>query len=82
MEGRDFSDRSSHTNDIWLSIEAVLFQTNFDNPNELKELIVQSGNAAALHNSKSKTVCDQVWLDNYVDLLHEKEKINVVFLKF
>ena len=82
MEGRDCSDRSSDTNDISLSFEAVLFQTNFDNPNELTELIVQSGNAAALHNSKSKTVCDQVWLDNYVHLLYEKEKINVVFLKF
>ena len=82
MEGRDCSDRSSHTNDTWLSFEDVLFQTNFDNPNELKELLVQSGNAAALDSSKSKTVCDQVWLDNYVNLLHEKDKINVVFLKF
>ena len=48
------------------------------NPNELK-LLVQSGNAAALDSSANKTACSQVWLDNYVDLLHGKEKINIQF---
>ena len=40
LEGGDCSDRSSNTNKTWLLFEAVLFQSNFDNPNELKKFIV------------------------------------------
>ena len=38
----------------------------------------QSLSAAALEISASKTVCGQVWLDNY-DLLNKKKKINIQF---
>ena len=55
--GQDCPDRSNQTNNTWLSHETVLFQADFDNPNELKGLLDQSWNTAVLDSDASKTVC-------------------------
>ena len=48
---------------MWLSYEAILFQADFDYPNELVGLLSESWNAAVLDSGTSKTVCGPVWLD-------------------
>lgn len=50
------------------------------NPILIRGLLAQSWNVAILDSSASKTVCSQVWLYNYIHLLNEKEKINILFL--
>ena len=53
----DFRDKTDSPNDTWLSYEAILFQTDFDHPSELKVLLSESWNAAVLDSGASKTVC-------------------------
>ena len=43
--GQDCPHRGSQTNDTWLLFEVVLFQADFDNPDDLKGLLTQSWNA-------------------------------------
>ena len=50
------------------------------NPNEPPGLLAQSWNAAVLGSHASKSVCGQVWQDNSVDLLNQKQEINIQFV--
>ena len=75
----DCPDKTDSANDMWLLYEAILFQADFDHPSELNSLLLESWNAAVLDSGASKTLCDQVWLDSYIDSLSEVQKANIVF---
>lgn len=77
--GSIYTDRNK-TKNTWFLCQVLLFQTDFDDPNELKGLLAQFWNAAVLDSCASKTVCSQARLDNYVDSLNENEKTNSQFL--
>ena len=63
-------------NETWISYKAVLFQSDFDNLNELKGLLSESWSAAVLDSGASKTVCGKVWLDSYLDSSSENGLIS------
>ena len=50
------------------------YQSDYDHPNKLKNLVVESWNAAVLDSGASKTVCGQSWLDCYIESLNESNK--------
>ena len=55
----------------------VLYQSDYDHPNTLKNLVVESWNAAVLDSSASKTVCGQSWLDCYIECVNESRPASV-----
>ena len=77
-------DYSSENYDVNLSFEEaehdlLLFQTDFDHPNQLEGLLSESWNCAVLDCGASKTVCGKAWLKRYESSLpiHEYQKIQL-----
>ena len=76
---QDCPDKTDSPNNTWLSYEAILFQEDSDHPSEIKGLLLESRNAAVLDCGVSKTICDWLRLDSYIDSLSEVQKANTVF---
>ena len=57
----------------------VLYQSDYDHPNELKNLVAESWNAAVLDSGASKNACGQSWLDCYIESLNESDKSKVSY---
>ena len=57
----------------------VLYQSDYDHPNKLKNLVAESWNAAVLDSGATKTVCGQSWLDCYIESLNESDKSKVSY---
>ena len=59
--------------------EVVLYQSDFDNPNELKNLTSETLSSALLDCGTSKTVCGKEWLTQYVKNLSDEDQQEVSF---
>ena len=54
--------------------EIVLFESNFDHPAKLRNLVSESSNAAALHSGVTSTVTEEKSLQSHMESLSEGEK--------
>ena len=54
--------------------EFVLYQSDFDHPEQLKTLALESWNAAVLDSGATNTVTGKVWYNCYITSLNENEK--------
>ena len=77
---QDCPDKTDSPNNTWLSYEAIFFQEHSDHPSEIKCLHLESRNAAVLDSGVSKTICNWLRLDSYIDSLSEVQEANTVFL--
>ena len=59
--------------------EVVLHQSDFDNPNELKNLTSETWSSALLNCGASKTVYGKKWLTHYVNNLSDEDQQEVSF---
>ena len=57
------------------SQETVLFETDYDHPDKLRNLVSESRNAAILDSGATNTVTDKLWINSYIDTLEEVEKV-------
>ena len=57
------------------SQETVLFETDHDHPDKLRNLVSESRNAAILDSGATNTVTDKLWMNSYIDTLEEAEKV-------
>ena len=69
----DVLDINYVTNDV------TLFQSDFDSPTHLQNLVAESWNHAVLDSGASRTVCGQVWLNAYVACLNVDDKSRVSY---
>ena len=61
--------------------EIVLFQSDFDHPAKLRNLVSESWNAAVLDSEATNTVTGEKWLQSYMESLSEEEKSEISFRK-
>ena len=54
--------------------EVVLYQSDFDHPEQLKTLVSESWNSAVLDSGATHTVAGEVWYNYYITSLNENEK--------
>ena len=54
--------------------EVVLYQSDFDHPEQLKTLVSESWNSAVLDSAATNTVAGEVWYNYYITSLNENEK--------
>ena len=54
--------------------EVVLYQSDFDHPEQLKTLVSESWNSAVLDSAATHTVAGEVWYNYYITSLNENEK--------
>ena len=54
--------------------EVVLYQSDFDHPEQLKTLVSESWNSAVLDSAATHTVAGEVWYNCYITSLNENEK--------
>ena len=54
--------------------EVVLYQSDFDHPEQLKTLISESWNSAVLDSAANNTVAGEIWYNCYINSLNENEK--------
>ena len=59
--------------------DVALFQSDFDSPTHLHDLVAESWNHAVLHSRASKTVCGLVLLNTYVACLNVDDKSRVSY---
>ena len=54
--------------------EVVLYQSDFEHPEQLKTLVSESWNSAVLDSAATNTVAGEVWYNYYITSLNENEK--------
>ena len=54
--------------------EVVLYQSDFDHPEQLKTLVSETGNLAVLDSGTTNTVAGEVWYNCFITSLNENEK--------
>ena len=54
--------------------EVVLYQSDFEHPEQLKTLVSESWNSAVLDSAATHTVAGEVWYNYYITSLNENEK--------
>ena len=59
------------------SQEIVLFETDYDNPPKLKNLVSESSNAAILDSGATNTVTGESWKNTSIDSSPEAEKAKI-----
>ena len=71
-------DRKPHQSyDTYFTQEIVLFQSDYDEPTNLKTLVGESWNSALLDSGATNTVTGEKWLNTYLESLSELEQSNV-----
>ena len=60
--------------DILYTQEVVLYQCDFEHPEQLKTLVSESRNKAVLDIGATKTVAGKVWYNCYITSLNENKK--------
>ena len=66
-------------NENTLIVNKVVHQSDFDNPNKLKNLTSETWRSALLDSGASKTVCVKEWLTQYVNNLSDEDEQKVSF---
>ena len=54
--------------------EVVLYQSDFDHPEQLKTLVSESWNSAVLDSGTTNTVAGEVWYNCYITSLNKNKK--------
>ena len=62
------------TTDLYLTHEVILFESDYDHPAKLKNLVSDSWNAALLDSGATKTVAEEILLNSFIQSLNEEEK--------
>ena len=60
--------------DTYFTQEVVLYQSDFDHPDKLKNLVSETWNAAVLDSGATNTVAGKIWFNCYMNS-EEKSKI-------
>ena len=61
------------------SNDLISYQSDFDHPCQLRDLVAESWNHTVLDSGASKTVCGRVWLQTYVDCLSVEDKSLITY---
>ena len=59
--------------------QVTLFQSDFDEPRQLRGLTREAMNTAVLDCGAAGTVCGKMWLKCYIDTLDDKDKNKIVY---
>ena len=63
--------------DTLFSQETVLFETDYDHPAKLRNLVSESRNVAALDIGATNAATGTSWMNTYIDSLEKAEKAKV-----
>ena len=61
------------------NFQITLFQSNFEEPQRLKSLVLESMNCGVLDSGASKTVCGKSWFRVYRDSLRDEDKSKIKY---
>ena len=63
------------TTDLYLTHEVILFESDYDHPAKLKNLVSDSWNAALFDSGATKTVAGEIWFNSFIQSLNKEEKV-------
>ena len=70
-------DKEIRDNDTLLVHEIILHQNEHNDPEQLKNLVAETWSSGLLDCGASKTVCGEIWLEEYIGSLSESDRKSV-----
>ena len=77
--GQETYQLEEDTENLETYYHITLFQSDYDEPQQLHGLTMEAINKAVLNCGAASTVCGDVWMKCYIDSLDEKEKDKIVY---
>ena len=74
-----YDDQYNYGDEDVEDFQIISFQSNFDEPRNVKSLVKESLNCGVLDSGASKTVCGTPWFNAYLDSLKDNEKNNITY---
>ena len=71
------SQQCPEKRDTYYTLEVVLYQSDFDHPDKLKNLMSETWNAMVLDSGTTNTVAGKIWFNCYVNSLNSTEKSKI-----
>ena len=63
--------------DTYYTQEVVLYQSDFDHSDKLKNLVSEIWNMTILDNGATNTVAGKIWFNCYINSLNSEEKLKM-----
>ena len=72
-------DKDKVKHKTYIADEVVLHQNDYNSPHELKFLMAESWSSALLDCGATKTVCEKIWLDQFIQILDKIDQDQIKF---